>query len=317
MISKSLQASLAEALRAARENRHEYLCVEHLLYALCHDEYGREIIMNCGGDPDELRKDLDQFFLDHMALVPEAVQHVPQQTLAFERLLQRAIAHVHHAGKREVDAGDILAALFEEEDSHAAYYLAKQDITRLDVLDYISHGIGKLDSGAGDGDEDEESLPGDATGDEPAEDPNRRRSRDPLQAFCVNLTQRAAQGRIDPLIGRNRELTRTVKVLCRRQKNNPVFVGDPGVGKTAMAEGLALRIYEGNGRRSCFRRDPRPGPGRGCWRAQVPRRLRAAAQGGDRRTGNPGTAWFCSSTRSTQWWARDRRPTAPWTRPTF
>ncbi|MBI4558655.1 MAG: ATP-dependent Clp protease ATP-binding subunit ClpA [Candidatus Hydrogenedentes bacterium] len=234
MISKALEATLGVALREARKRRHEYFCIEHLLYALVNDAYGREIIANCGGNTDGLKRSIEDFFESELERVPEGRNHVPQQTVAFERLMQRAIAHVHYAGKKEVDAGDILAAVMEEEETHAAYFLRAQGITRLDILNYISHGIPKPGF----------ETPATESETAPA-DERARPARNPLDVFTVNLTRRAAEGKIDPLIGRHPELRRTMQVLCRRRKNNPLYVGEPGVGKTALVEGLALRIHEG------------------------------------------------------------------------
>ena len=234
MISKGLEATLSSALREARKRRHEYFCVEHLLFALLDDPYGREIITNCGGNLRGLRDALNFFFENELDTVPKTRSHVPQQTVAFERLMQRAIAHVRHASKREVDAGDILAAMFEEEDSHAAYFLQREGITRLDVLNYISHGVSKADFEP----DASESM-------DDGQDEGGRSKRNPLESYTINLAKRAAQGKIDPLIGREPEVRRTIQVLCRRRKNNPIYVGEPGVGKTAIVEGLALRIHEG------------------------------------------------------------------------
>ncbi|GMW02666.1 MAG: hypothetical protein AMXMBFR84_38020 [Candidatus Hydrogenedentota bacterium] len=240
MFSRSLEVTLGEALAEAKRRRHEYLCVEHVLYALLQDEYGREILYHCGGDLDELRVALEEYFLKNLEAVPGTAEYVPQQTAGFERLMQRAITHVHYSGKKEVDAGDILAAMFEERDSHAAYFLQAQGIGRLDVLSFISHGISKMEDPETPGE-----LEPEAELDEEQEGRGRRRAaRDPLQAFTVDLSQRARDGKIDPLIGREWEMRRTVRVLCRRRKNNPIYVGEPGTGKTAMAEGLALRIHE-------------------------------------------------------------------------
>ena len=238
MLSRELQVSLSAAVSAARERRHEYLCVEHLLYALLNDAYGREILENCGCDIERLRHDLEQFFEEELDIIPEASRSQVQQTAEFERLMQRAILHVQYAGKREVDAGDILAAVFEEEDCYAAYYLGRQGVTRLDVLNYISHGVSKLN------DPHDEAELSDSEADE--EGVERRNVRDPLETFTISLAQKAAEGKIDPLIGRSAELKRIIRILCRRRKNNPVFVGEPGVGKTALAEGLALRIHTGD-----------------------------------------------------------------------
>ena len=236
MISRSVELALSSAMQEARRRRHEYFCVEHLLYSLMDDEYGREIVENCGGDPDAIRRVLERFFERDLEKVPRGAESLPEQTLAFERVMQRAIAHVHYSGKKELDAGDLLAAILEEEDSDASFFLREQGIARLDILTYISHGISKEEWDA----EPEEDTG--EEGEETEETEGGRPRRDPLEAFTVNLTERARNGLIDPLIGREAELRRTVQVLCRRRKNNPVFVGEPGVGKTAIAEGLALQI---------------------------------------------------------------------------
>ncbi len=240
-ISRELEISLALAFNEARRRRHEFVCIEHLLYALLHDEDIIDIIRHCGGDVDALKKNLEVFFERHLERVPDGLPVQPQQTTGFQRVLQRAAAHVQSAGKDEIQARNVLVAIFREPDSHAAYFMEQQGISRLDVLNYISHGVSKVgDDVVGEGiesdeDEDEEALISSA----------RPRRRDPLALYTTELVAKAAQGRIDPIIGRQRELARTAYVLCRRQKNNPVFVGDPGVGKTALAEGLALMIHQG------------------------------------------------------------------------
>jgi ATP-dependent Clp protease ATP-binding subunit ClpA len=235
-LSRTLEASLTLAVREAKRRRHEFLCLEHVLWAILRDQDVAEAIRACGGDPEKLGRDLEHY-LTQMETLPEDVDVPPQQTLAFQRVLQRAAAHVQSAGRDEIDGRNVLIAIFREPDSHAAYLLNQQGITRLDVVTYVSHGIRKVpELPAGNGhapepdDEDGESEEGGA--------------RDPLAAFTVDLVARAAAGKIDPLIGRERELERTIHVLCRRRKNNPVFVGDPGVGKTAVVEGLALRIHD-------------------------------------------------------------------------
>lgn len=238
MISRSVELVLSSAMQEAQRRHHEYFCVEHLLYSLMDDALGREIIENCGGDPDTIKRALELFFERDLETVANGAERLPEQTMAFERVMQRAIAHVHFSGKEELDAGDLLAAILEEDDSDASFFLREQGITRLHILTYISHGIGKdgwLDAGEDEYDEDEE---------EGEEFEGGRASRNPLEAFTVSLNERASQGLIDPLIGREPEIRRTIQVLCRRRKNNPVFVGEPGVGKTAIAEGLALRIVE-------------------------------------------------------------------------
>jgi ATP-dependent Clp protease ATP-binding subunit ClpA len=215
--------------------KHAYLTLEHLLYALAHDADGERILTACGADLGRLRKSLNQYLDESIERFGKGKEREPEQTAAFRRVLQTAVLHVQGAQRQDAEVGDLLAALLQQPKSHAAQLLAEDGITRLDILEYISHGISKTPmatspDGAG---------PGAAAGtgeDGPAT------SKDPLSAYCVNLTARARQGLLDPLIGRAEELQRTIEVLCRRRKNNPVFVGDAGVGKTAMAEGLATRL---------------------------------------------------------------------------
>jgi len=239
-LARSLEASLTLAVHEARRRRHEFLCVEHVLFALLHDDRVADVVRACGGDVDTLKRDLTAYLDKEMDTLPDGADSLPQQTLAFQRVLQRAAAHVQSSGKDEVDGRHVLVAIFREPETHATYLLAQQGITRLDVITYISHGIAKLPEDgtpAEPGDEDADDEDEEEAGDAPR--------RDPLAAFTTDLVALAAAGKIDPLIGRVRELERTVHVLCRRRKNNPVFVGDPGVGKTAVVEGLALRIHEG------------------------------------------------------------------------
>ncbi|GBD25911.1 ATP-dependent Clp protease ATP-binding subunit ClpA [bacterium HR30] len=244
-ISRELEISLALAFNEARRRRHEFVCIEHLLYALLHDEDIIDIIRHCGGDVDALKRSLETFFDRHLERVPEGLPVQPQQTTGFQRVLQRAAAHVQSAGKEEIQARNVLVAIFREPDSHAAYFMEQQGITRLDVLNYISHGVSKI------GDDSFLRIP---AGDDEEEDQDfesePRRGRDPLALFTTELVAKAAAGKIDPIIGRQRELARTAHVLCLRRKNNPVFVGEPGVGKTALAEGLALMIHKGEVPRS-------------------------------------------------------------------
>ena len=218
----------------AIKRRHEFLTLEHLLYALLLDKVAKDVIYNCGGDLELLRRDLEEFFKESIQPLPRGVDRYPEQTPAFERVLNRAMEQAEASSQEKVDGGNILAAIFGENHSHAKYLLEKQGITRLDILNYISHGISKVDEFG-------EPLP---LGDEEDDEAAARAMRDPLQAFASNLIERAAEGGIDPLIGRASELERTIQVLCRRRKNNPLYVGDPGVGKTAIAEGLALKIHQ-------------------------------------------------------------------------
>ncbi|MCC6848457.1 MAG: ATP-dependent Clp protease ATP-binding subunit ClpA [Deltaproteobacteria bacterium] len=239
-ISRELEISLALAVSEARRRRHEFLCIEHVLYALLHDADVAEVVRHCGGDVEELKRALERFFDEKVQRLPSGADVSPEQTIGFQRVIQRAAAHVQSSGKDEILGRNVLVAIFREPDSHAAYLLDQQGITRLDVVSYIAHGVSKI---AEEGEVAESEAPEDDSEDDDAEPP--RRKRDPLALFAVDLVARAAAGKIDPLIGRDDELARTARVLCRRRKNNPVFVGEPGVGKTALAEGLALQIHEG------------------------------------------------------------------------
>ena len=229
MISRELRITLGHAVAVAREWEHEYLCIEHLLFAIIEDAYGREVLGHCGADLDRLRHKLEDFFEDRLERTARGPESDVRQTVAFQRVLERASRHVEYSGKKEVDAGDILAAVFEEDESHAAFFLAGEGITRLDVLNYVSHG---------------ESKPGLEDG-RPGTHGDNTPEQSALESYTVNLARRAEEGKLDPLIGREPEIKRTIRILGRRRKNNPVYVGEPGVGKTAMVEGLALRIHEG------------------------------------------------------------------------
>ena len=235
MISKELESTLNIALKEAKKRRHEYVCLEHLLYALLQDKDASGAIVNCGGDIDRLRKALEEFFNGQLDILPEGVDQEPQQTLGFHRILQRAVIHAQSAEKKEITGGNLLIAMFREPDSYAVYLLEEQGITRFDVVNYVSHGISKISVG-------EEPA---QTEEEQGEEEKSGKRQNPLKAFAVDLVAKARQGNIDPLIGRDDEIERTIHVLCRRRKNNPIYVGDPGVGKTALAEGLALKIHAG------------------------------------------------------------------------
>ena len=234
MISKELGETLGMAVREAKKRRHEYVSVEHVLFAILLNHTGIDIIENCGGDIDHLKNDLKSFFDKHITYVPKEREYVLQQTMGFQRVIQRAVDHARSAEKGEVSVGDIIASIFMEKESHAQYVLHSQGISRLDVINYITHQVSSSP-----GDQPKESAPPEAPG-------GRKKKSDPLADYTMDLVRLAAEGKLDPLIGRKMELERTVQVLCRRRKNNPVFVGDPGVGKTAMAEGFALKIHEGN-----------------------------------------------------------------------
>ena len=239
MIQKDLEAALYAAVREAQRRRHEFITLEHLLYTLCFDKTTIKILKSVGVDVKQLKGELEEFLDDELEQLPEGSSAEPIQTIAFQRVMQRAILHVRSSGKEEVDGGNVLVAIFSEPDSHAAYYLGDQGVERLDVVSYISHGVTKSSD---DDDSSWQDKPSYSDDDEEDEES----VNNPLEAFCTNLVERAMDGKIDPLIGRHAELERTIQVLCRRRKNNPIFVGDPGVGKTAIAEGLAHRIANGD-----------------------------------------------------------------------
>jgi ATP-dependent Clp protease ATP-binding subunit ClpA len=237
VFSQALEIVLTVAYREATSRRHTHLTLEHLLYALAHDEDGERILAACGADLPRLRRDLDKYLNESVEQFGRGQQKEPEQTLAFRRVLQTAVLHVQSAGRQEVQSGDVLAATLQQNKSYAAQLLAAQGVTRLDVLEYIAHGISKVPSAGG---SDESSSGGDAEAGQGER--GSATARDPLHAYAMNLTDRARAGELDPLIGRTEELQRTMEILCRRRKNNPVFVGDAGVGKTALAEGLATRL---------------------------------------------------------------------------
>lgn len=233
MLSRELELSLIKAIREAKSHRHEYVTVEHMLYGLLHDELTRHIIDHCGGNNDNLKERLERFFSGGLPVLKDTNSE-PAQTVAFNRVLQRAVNHVQSCGKKQVDTGDVLVSIFGEPDSHAVYFLGTEGIGRLEVVEHISHGLPdslKINP---------QEMP---SAPEPKKD-KKNAGTDPLDQFTVNFAVRAAEGLIDPLIGRDHQIQRMMQVLCRRKKNNPLLVGEPGVGKTAMAEGLALRIHE-------------------------------------------------------------------------
>jgi len=234
LIAKELQASFRQALQDAKAMRHEYLTLEHLLLALSKEAKTQKVLAACGASVKRLRQRLETFLKETVEKLPEGVSAEPQQTIGIERVLQRAAIHALSADQKVIEGGDVLVAMFREDESHALYLLQQEGVTRLDLLNFLSHGITKVGEG-------EEEPDGQPSGPEEEGAP----VRDPLKAFALNLMVEAEEGRIDPLIGRQRELDRTLQVLCRRRKNNPIYVGDSGVGKTAIAEGLALRIHEG------------------------------------------------------------------------
>ena len=232
MIAQELEVSLHMAFVEARQKRHEFITVEHLLLALLDNPSAAEVLRACAADIDGLRKELNSFIAQHTPTVAGSDEIDTQPTLGFQRVIQRAILHVQSSGKKEVTGANVLVAIFGEKDSHAVYYLHKQNISRLDVVNYISHGITKAPQPAGKSEE-----PTEQEGETPS-------AATALENFTQNLNQAALTGKIDPLIGRDKELERVIQTLCRRRKNNPLLVGEAGVGKTAIAEGLARRIIE-------------------------------------------------------------------------
>jgi len=236
MLSSELEFCLNEAFQRARAERHEYMTVEHLLLALLDIPKAAEILTACGADLPRLRRDLEEFINESTPRLSSDDEQEVQPTLGFQRVLQRAVFHVQSSGKKEVKGENVLVAIFGEKQSQAVYLLNAHEITRLDIVNYLSHGLSKLGEGV------EERR---GNGIEGAESDGEA-SASPLENFATNLNQRASEGKIDPLIGRQREIERTVQILCRRRKNNPLYVGEAGVGKTALAEGLAKLIVDGD-----------------------------------------------------------------------
>ena len=288
MIAQELEVSLHMAFVEARQKRHEFITVEHLLLALLDNPTAAEVLRACGANMDELRKSLTQHIAEQTPRIAADREVDTQPTLGFQRVIQRAILHVQSSGKKEVTGANVLVAIFGEKDSHAVYYLQQQGITRLDVVNYISHGITKTPQahqGKGEQESEQESQ---------AETANS-----PLDNYTQNLNSLALAGKIDPLIGRGKELERVVQTLCRRRKNNPLLVGEAGVGKTAIAEGLA-----------------RPRAARWTPPTCSSRRCRAVSSSASARPPTSSTA-ACSkkttpfpaaSRRSTWWSLRSRKP---------
>ena len=245
MLSRNLEQTLHRALSLASERRHEYATLEHLLLGLADDSDAATVLRACGVDLDKLRQDLGEFLDKDLSGLATDRPGDPKPTAGFQRVVQRAAIHVQSSGRDEVTGANVLVALFSERESHAVYFLQLQDMTRLDAVNFISHGIAKAPGRATQrpvtGSKDE----GPSESNEREEKPGRK-AQDALSNYCVNLNKKATTGKIDPLIGRDSEIERTIQILCRRTKNNPLYVGDPGVGKTAIAEGLAKRIVEGD-----------------------------------------------------------------------
>ncbi|SMF32562.1 ATP-dependent Clp protease ATP-binding subunit ClpA [Pseudobacteriovorax antillogorgiicola] len=237
MLSQDLEVSLNLAVSEATRRGHQFITVEHILYALLHNATAREAIEACGGSIERVRDDLEKFFEEHIDGNALKQGQLPQPTIGFQRVIQRAAQHVQSSGKEKIQGSNVLVAIFSEKDSFAVFYLEKEKITRLDVIQYISHGITK------EGGEESTYLPGSSEGeDDPSADGEAPGRGSALEKYAVDLCEKAREGKIDPLIGRDEELERIMQILCRRRKNNPLCVGDAGVGKTALAEGLAVRI---------------------------------------------------------------------------
>ena len=238
MLSKDLEVTLNLAFRDARTKRHEYMTVEHLLLALLDNEAAATVLKACGTNLDELRSDLSNFVDETTPLIPSSdMERETQPTLGFQRVLQRAVFHVQSSGKKEVTGANVLVAIFSEQESQAVYFLKKQSVARIDVVNYIAHGISKVS-------DESHNLEDHSHEAQEEEGVSEGTGKSPLESYATNLNEQAAIGRIDPLVGRDEEVERTVQILCRRRKNNPLLVGEPGVGKTAIAEGLAKKIID-------------------------------------------------------------------------
>ena len=237
MLSRDLEVTLNSAFKRARELRHEYMTVEHLLLGLLDNASAVQVLNACGSDLSKLREELEQFVTQTTPALPEESERDTQPTLGFQRVLQRAVFHVQSSGKQEVTGANVLVAIFSEQESQAVYFLKQQEIARIDVVNYISHGIAKSEDTGAEGESE-----ADAQSNQNASSEERTSN---LDGYCTNLNKEVKKGRIDPLIGRDEELSRVIQTLSRRRKNNPLLVGEAGVGKTAIAEGLAYRIEEG------------------------------------------------------------------------
>lgn len=241
MLSRNLEQTLHRALAVASDRNHEYTTLEHLLLALTTDQDAVAVLRSCGVDVSELREQIETYLQNELTYLINPTNAESKPTTAFQRVLQRAAIHVQSSGREEVTGANVLVALFSERESNAVYFLQQQDMTRFDAVNYISHGIAKVP-----GANDPERATPQGADDEKTEDKPVKSGKEALGSYCVNLNEKARKGKIDPLIGREKEVDRTIQILCRRSKNNPLYVGDPGVGKTAIAEGLARKIEDGD-----------------------------------------------------------------------
>ena len=234
MLNKELEFTLNLAYKETRDKMHEFMTVEHLLLALLDNPEASAVLHACGANLTDLKVELAKYLDETTPILSQTDDRETQPTIGFQRVMQRAVFHVQSSGKKEVTGANVLVALFSEPDSQAVYFLNKQDVMRLDVVNYISHGISKLE---------DDNLDNEFAS-ENGEEGGEEAGKSPLESYAVNLNELAAQGKIDPLIGRKQEVQRTVQILCRRRKNNPLYVGEAGVGKTAIAEGLAKMIVD-------------------------------------------------------------------------
>ena len=236
MLSKELEFTLNLAFKEAREKHHEFMTVEHLLLALLDNPSAEKVLQACSANLDQLRNDLLNFLDETTPVLSEDDDRETQPTLGFQRVLQRAIFQIQSSGKKEVYGDNVLVAIFNEQESQAVYLLSKQDISRLDIVSFISHGTNN--------EEGDVAHQGNKQADSQGNPNQAKPTKNPLELYTINLNERAKEGKIDPLIGRKEEVNRTIQILCRRKKNNPLFVGEAGVGKTALAEGLAKKIVD-------------------------------------------------------------------------
>src|SRR6185369_14744217 len=237
MLTRELEETLSFAVDQAVKHKHEFVTLEHLLFALLEDRTAYEILFNCGAQVEEIGRALEEYFNNVLEKIPASAKQLPELTSTFQSTIQYAVLQAEGSGQSSVDGGNILAAFYQAEQSYAVYLLLQQGVTRLDILNYISHGISKIDTGGPFSEPfDDEEFAGISPGER----------KKPLESFTDELVERASKGQIDPIVGRTAEIERTIQVLCRRKKNNPLYVGEPGVGKTALAEGLALKISEGD-----------------------------------------------------------------------
>ncbi len=237
MLTRELEETLSFAVDQAVKYKHEFVTLEHLLFALLEDSPARDILFNCGAQLEELGLSLEEYFRDVLERMPENAKQMPELTSTFQSTIQYAVLQAEGSGQHAVNGGNILAAFYQADQSYAVYLLLQQGVTRLDILNYIAHGISKIDAG--------DQLP-EGFDDEEFGGMGAAPKKNPLESFTVELVETAAKGGIDPIVGRIAEIERTIQILCRRKKNNPLYVGEPGVGKTALAEGLALKISEGD-----------------------------------------------------------------------